>query len=46
MQVTEREDSKVGGICCRNVLKFLGEKRLSKIILTSFKCACSRVLAE
>lgn len=46
MQVTEKEDSKVGGICCRHVLKLFGEERLSKIILTSFKCACSRMLAE
>lgn len=45
MQVTEKGDSEVGGICCRDIENYLGQKRV-KINLTSFKCAGSRVLAE
>lgn len=45
VQVTEKGDSEVGGICCRDIENYLGQKRV-KINLTSFKCAGSRVLAE
>lgn len=45
VQVTEKGKNEVVGIC-GEVVKLLGEKRLTKVICDPYKCSGSRVPAE